>query len=286
MERLSQRTLHSILEFVRDHEPALWGEKRPRGFVESCALVALYKDVCGKSFNRLQTNIQKWWPHQRKTLRHNQSILRRLFGQWGEREVQLGCVGDWDMAVRNWRLPKSLAGANLWIDSVDLPLIGKSTIRRKHRKWSWKLNGPGRRYLIIFDGQGRVRKWWGGYSPKIYDGHMLEVKRRWIQSHLQHAVLVGDTHFAWGRKHLGQQVKLHTRLKQPRTGKKGKRKRELSAKEKKYNEDVERARARVERWFAAIKSNVRALHKAWYEEEEELDSMVSFAVGVHNHNKP
>ena len=48
----------------------------------------------------------------------------------------------------------------------------------------------------------RVRKIWGGYSPKVYDSHLIEANRDWFEDKLKGAEVVADQHFCWGVKHM------------------------------------------------------------------------------------
>jgi hypothetical protein len=56
------------------------------------------------------------------------------------------------------------------MDSSDFPMQRRGKTSRKDPDWSYKLNRPGRRYMFLRDEKGKIRKIWGGYSPKVYDG--------------------------------------------------------------------------------------------------------------------
>ena len=66
------------------------------------------------------------------------------------------------------------------MDSVDLPKTHGPDRGRKSTAWSYKLNRPGRRFMFVQDLRRRVRKVFGGYSPKVYDGDFLEIQVRAI----------------------------------------------------------------------------------------------------------
>lgn len=160
--KLSPKTLSHVLTFVEAKHPKLWGEKRPQGFQKTCIYLALYKELYGKSIRKLRKKVKVWWSYPRKTLGHNQQVIQRLLDKWGRKQVQCGSIDDWKRAVQHWDMPLTLKGTNLWIDSLDLQIKGKSRVKKKSRKWSYKLDAPGRRYMFVFDGNGRVRKWCGG----------------------------------------------------------------------------------------------------------------------------
>ena len=89
-------------------------------------------------------------------------------------------------------LKKEVERVNLWLDSTDAPMEGKERIRRFSSKWSYKCAGPARRYMVLSDAKGRIRKIWGGYSLKIYDGHLVEANKDWFEDKLKGAEVVAD----------------------------------------------------------------------------------------------
>jgi hypothetical protein len=280
--KLGASTLRTILNSVKQSNPNIWSEKRPSMLPKTCILIAVYKDVYGLSLRKLRKRIKTWWPHKRKTLAHNQKVIRHALAKWGESTVHLGTVEDWNEAVESWKRPSPLKDVNLWIDSIDFRLKGKATMSRKSKKWSYKLNSPGQRYLFLFDGKGQIRKYWGGYSPKVYDAHMVQIKKKWIMRNLQGGRIIADQHFAWGARHIHGDIKFYTKIKKPTKSGKRKERRGLSKSEKEYNKKIDQVRARMESWFGQIRQKVKALEKVWYEEPQQLDNVVSFAVGVQN----
>ncbi len=72
-----------------------------------------------------------------------------------------------------------------WMDSTNIKMINRKGKRKKGKNWSFKENSKGRRYMFLLDGKKRVQKWWGGYSPKVYDGDFMMVKKSWFESRLK-----------------------------------------------------------------------------------------------------
>jgi hypothetical protein len=283
--KLKPLVYRDIIQFMGNKELKLWGEDRPRLFQQTCVLICMYQDLFGLSLRGLRRAIKSWWPHDRKTLTHNHSRIRKVLGKWGKKKVVLGTAPDWNQAVRNWEMPKGLNGVNLWLDSVDFQQVGKTTEEKTSDRWSFKLNAPGQRYLVLFDGKGKVRQWWGGYTPKLFDGHALQLEKRWLKRNLQGGRVIADQHFAWGTK-LSKKVRFHIKFKKHRIpGKKGQMKLGLTKKETVYNRGVNQVRARVESWFGKMGKKVAQLGNIWYGSDEEQDSLVSFAIGVLNSHK-
>jgi DDE superfamily endonuclease len=280
--KLGELIFTQLLHFLQAKDLRLWGEDRPKGFKQTCIYIALYVDLFGKSIRKMRKMIKAWWGHRRRTLRHNQQVIRKALNKWGKKKVVVGTQQEWNRAVMDWDKPVDTKDTNLWIDSVDLPQVGKTTEDKKGDRWSFKLNGPGQRYLFLFDGKGRIQQWWGGYTPKLYDGHALQVQKNWLRNHLQGGVVVADKHFAWGNQ-LHKDIRFLVKVRRHRMpGRKGATRLGRTPKEKRYNQSVQQTRARVERWFAAMKNEVRQLKKPWFGKNHEQDWLVSFAVGLLN----
>ena len=108
---------------------------------------------------------------------------------------------------------------NIWLDSSDFRVAKKAGKRGlKSDKWSFKLNSPGRRFMFACDGKVKVRRLWGGYSPKVHDGTFLELMHESIEQELHSAHVIGDQHFAKGRR-LFDEILFYTPFKQPSTPK-------------------------------------------------------------------
>jgi hypothetical protein len=103
----------------------------------------------------------------------------------------------------------------------------------------------------LFSGDGRVRKWWGGYHPKVWDGHALQIQQKWIRKKLKDGVVIADQHFEWGREIGRGKVQSHTPYKIAKKKTKGATTAALKKKQK-YNQHVRAARARVESWFGQM----------------------------------
>jgi len=53
---------------------------------------------------------------------------------------------------------------------------------------------------------------------------------------------------------------------------------------KQYRHDIFTARARVESPFGAVKQKFKSLSKPFAEDDEQLENVVTMAVGIHNFN--
>src|SRR4051812_1720583 len=81
------------------------------------------------------------------------------------------------------------------LDSTDISFTGKSSISQKSSDWSYKENRPVQRYMCLSDELGHVICFWGGYSPKVYDGQFLTITQNELNEDLHGATVIADTHF-------------------------------------------------------------------------------------------
>jgi len=136
--------------------------------------------------------------------------------------------------------------------------------------------------MALVDAKGRIRKLWGGYSPKLYDGHFLEVNREWVESSLDGAGVVGDTHFSWGKDNLTN-VRFFVPFKKPKKqGDDGQDLQRLTKKQEVHNGKIRRIRARVEKTFTIFHTKFESLNQLWHEDKDQLDALVWTIAGIHN----
>lgn len=71
--------------------------------------------------------------------------------------------------------------------------------------WSYEENAPAQRYQLIRDvGDGLIRLFSGGYSPKVDDQSWCKIMADQLEEKLSGANIVGDGHYTWARKWLTQ----------------------------------------------------------------------------------
>lgn len=178
---------------------------------------------------------------------------------------------------------------NLWIDSTDFKKIKYEGMSKKEQDWSYKCNQPGLRFTMIESASRKIRKIWGGYTPKLHDGSFLVFKKHYFEKRLARAVVIGDEHYAKGTK-IFERLKFQTPIRKPRgssttakkkTSSKGKK---LTDAQKRYNDEQKHLRSRVESPFGWIKENFTALSKPWQESDDALTSLVFFAAGCFNNS--
>ncbi len=187
------------------------------------------------------------------------------------------------------------------MDSTDVKMINKKGKRKKGKDFNFKENSKERRYMLLLDGKKRVRKWWGGYSPKVYDGDFLMINRSWFEKRLKGAGVVADQHFELGRnlKRVTFYTKQRKSMKEDNSKSENDQTMNLEGeehskqdcvdysrntkKERSYNRALYAIRARVKCSFSVLRTIFPILGMHWRKSETVLDKMIAIAIGVYNH---
>lgn len=280
---VSVRVHKEICNFVKANPPSLWASQKPRNFLEKNVTLALYKDISGIGYKRLHqmVDIGSTWTH--KCLLHNIQVLRPIMKQWGNSKLHLGFVEDWKMAAHFVRSDSILKSPTLWMDSSDWGLQKWRGCSTKKAYWSYKCNRPARRFMFLQDGKSRIRKMWGGYSPKVHDSTWLEMHKEWIVRHLNGARILADNHFSWGTKNISDPIFLTPKKKPSKKRKRDKEDIEvLTIEQQKWNSAVHSSRARVETPFGIFQNLFGSLKNPWAEDQSQLEFLIYIAAGIHN----
>ncbi len=59
------------------------------------------------------------------SMMHNASVLRQWLDGFADSNIHLGNAASWNAAAVNGHFPPSVKDANLWIDSVDVKILGR-----------------------------------------------------------------------------------------------------------------------------------------------------------------
>jgi hypothetical protein len=92
----------------------------------------------------------------------------------------------------------------------------------------------------------------GGYSPKIYDSHWLEANKYDLESNLQNAIIIADTHYNHCKIKLNGITFICAKEKPKKKNKKSNSRdiTVLTKKDEERNSHIKTVRAKVENPFA------------------------------------
>lgn len=307
-EKIGSSTLASMITFVSAAKPNLWGEIKPPSFIRQMVACTVYKDMKAIGYQTLNKKINYGYKLNHKSLQHNIQIIRKELGRWGKGKIELGNKYKWKMASLRVEVPKNLKkklkSPLLWTDSSDFPRAKFKGYSKKGPWHSFKLNGPGRRYMFVRNGSRKVVKLWGGYTPKLYDGYFVEDHKDEIDEKLAGSTLIGDNHFTYGAQYL-ENVKIATPLGAIKRNSEvpeeleadegnsanaasvyefegGKTRGRLTKEEEEWKSGIQKLRARVEGLFGFLKSTFKSLNTPFQESARQQDALVYYAVGIFN----
>jgi hypothetical protein len=304
-EFVKVKTYVSMLKFLQEAKPSLWGEQQPKSFLEHMMVLTLVKDRGNIGYHTLLQSVELPYPLSYKSINHNVQSIRRSLGKWGKKQVKLGNKKEWEAVARLVRIPKIIKDrkntALLWIDSTDFPRNKFKGYTKKSPWHSYKLDSPGRRYMFVRNGKGKVVKMWGGYTPKLYDGHFVEVKKEEFDEAFEGSAMVGDCHFKYGAKFV-EDVTFYT----PNNNTEEEKEEQMSdeakhtdpfefssdeeeetskiktKKDKEWDSAIKTLRARVESVFGFLDKKFKALHEKFGESPRQHDYLVYYATGIYN----
>ena len=272
-----------IQQFVESKELNLWGTKKGNEYTKIHVNLCLYKDMNNIGYYSLWKQIKDWYGNSHKSLCHNIKLVRVALKQWAKSVVTIGNLRIWKDVSAQVSKIAVLKKVNLWMDSSDFALKGKSITLTKDKYWSYKAKSLGRRYQCIFDAEGRCRAIWGGYSPKVIDSQWVEIYKDELSTKFQGAHIIADCHYYASRNKVPG-VKFVTPI--PDNVKKVpedvKSYLGILDKDKEMNKKIRNLRARVEAPFAQIQNRFKALGGTFKDDDTQLDCLVYYALAIHN----
>lgn len=186
----------------------------------------------------------------------------------------------WRQAARDCSFDSALfPRAELWIDSIDIPIIRKKGRGPSSAYWSHKLKRPGLRYWVVRDGRGRVVHVQGGLSPKTFDADAVRADKVWYRTRARGVGIFGDEHFRLESTYVPE-CHWYT----PHRAPSGARNRvvRLTGRQERWNSALRKARAVVETTLSHIKNFFSVLQTPWTEDLHLLDSAFYVSCAIKN----
>lgn len=108
VQRITQRVYSSILRYVRNQEPRLWGLEKPSHFLEATVCYTIYLDQHRCGINRL---VRKFgdglgFKLSNKSVDHNSQAIRKVLGGWGQEHIVVGTSPAWNHTAANVERPE------------------------------------------------------------------------------------------------------------------------------------------------------------------------------------
>jgi len=283
--KLKKKTINNLKNYIKKKNLSLWGESKDRLFVDKTFWIALYRLLYNEGYQKVLADVN-FYRVSTDSFVHNVRELTHHFSDWSKKQVVKGSCSDWNKQVRNVSFKKAVKDANLWVDSSDFTRIGKKSVSKKSRYWSYKNNAPALRFTLIKDGRGWIRYLSEGYSPKIGDEELMLNKKEFIESKFKGAVFVGDCAY-YHLKGKFSHVSIHAPV--PKVFNVNEKEEEIEGKltksQKQYNDAIREIRGSVETPFGWMKETFESLKGPFRENPTFQENVVKFAAGVWNFQK-
>jgi len=297
LNNFGEDSLLEIIPHARKNLQAkfLYGDKKEaKNFGVYYTLLCIYKDATAKGYDKLLTMIPTPFRSSKESILHNIRCARKMLFKWSKLKISIQSLKK----LKEHSKPIILdtvptedkhgkIKVHMWMDSTDVRVRGKRSISKKDPYWSFKENGPGRRFMMLSDCHGFVQKIWGPYSPKTFDGDFLKTHSTELSNDLQGCTVVADCHFESARN---SNLIAGSRFLVPYSEKRGRKSKhldqpaqEMEPLRKNYNRLVRNLRARVES-FGLIKQRFKALSGPFSEDDNQLEYLVTFAAVIENAN--
>lgn len=153
---LGRRTMSIVYKDIQLDKKQLWSSKRKRNFVQRMIQATLYKDLTACSYNTLLLEIKSTLPMSKRSLRHNVQLVRSALREWANKVLLPTPLATLERLAKDQIVVESFQKVHIWVDSTEFRLSGKCSLSRKDQNWSYKVNGPGRKWLFLHDARGRV----------------------------------------------------------------------------------------------------------------------------------
>ena len=285
VRRISERVEESFQHHFKFSKTKLWHCRKSSSNRRLAVRLALYKDIADVSYDHLLTLLPSGIHWSKHTLLKNQERVRREMKKWAKIVMSDEIISQYQNSSKQKGTVFFKKKPLFLLDSTNFRVEGFEGITKKNKLWSYKLNGPGRRFMILSDANGVPMRVFGGYSPKIYDGRWVEQNRKWLDKHLKNSSIIADCHF-WSAQRELKAADLYPIMPKTVKSKDGYVRVGLhiyDVEDNSFNfqqREMKTIRSAVERPFAQMEKMFSVLSNVFLCRERDLDCVVKFAAAV------
>lgn len=282
ISRISLPIYNEVYQFFSNNHSHLWGQVDEADWIEKVFAWSLYKYMYNRGYHSLRRSSDFGLNISHGSYVHNTHVVLRTLKEWALQQITIRPSQEWENHKIFLTREPTLNRVNLLIDSTDFPITKHKGMGKKSSDWSYKCNSPGRRYMVIMDCNYVIQRVWGGYSPKVYDAEFLNIVQPDFDALFHGGVILGDMAFRSANDRL-RNCQIVTAIPQPanRANRRtGENVAVFTQEQKKFNQAVHQARARIENPFAQIENIFTTLQHKFNENVDFLDCIVYFGFAV------
>jgi hypothetical protein len=275
--------LKQVLKFVQFSNGAICGSLQPPKASSAITLVTLYKDIHGIGYDALRKHIHPFWDLSNEAIQRNIKYVRTELRRWANQIIEPEDTKDLTRLATQTNRPSPCENVILWVDSSDFRIKGKRSLHKKKKDYAKRLKSPGRRWLTICNVRGQTQWISSSHSPTCYDGDLMIRYAMDIEKLFPDTTIIGDNYF---RKASSFFKRITLITPKSRAGRRKKVNgvlvpRELSSEDENINKVISLVRGKVESPDSWVKQKFSALAKPFYEDEDQHDCLVRFALACH-----
>ena len=117
-----------LLSYVTHAEPKLWGEDKPKNFIELTLYIILYKWLSGKGNTVVAQSVSQWLKTSHQSIDHNSKKLALVLSIWGRSQIKLFSPEERRTLLQRVTFKKPVEGVTLWMDSTDFRTTGLRSV--------------------------------------------------------------------------------------------------------------------------------------------------------------
>ncbi|KAG2375136.1 hypothetical protein C9374_010140 [Naegleria lovaniensis] len=278
LSKISKKTLETLNDEINKKKLPLWGLAKDQNFENDCLLIALYHDLFGVGYHKIESEVLSFLKISAKSIRHNTKIIRQSIQDWCDAQIVLGSCSDWNQAAQMLGKTEKKIEINLWINSSDFKKTQPENASKKSDEYSYKEDHFANRFTCFSDANGRIRKLYGAYSPKVEDSAFMTLMKDEIETSMEGAVMLGDC----GYESVVSKFRKINIVTPKSKQKDGRGIRKLTQKQKARNKLLKSIRSRVECPLGDIKLTWKSLSSCFTEDDTQHSYVVKMAVAIRN----
>ena len=138
-----------IFREIKFQKYELYVIKPTKQRIKQSIIICIYRDLTNISQNKLLKQICKWYHMSLRSFQHNLNKSRSKLKNWADNVLKPPSMNQLKKSAKTISMPRSCQSVLLWADTTEFRMLGKCKGPSKVDRWSFKVNGPGRKFLIL-----------------------------------------------------------------------------------------------------------------------------------------
>lgn len=282
-QHIGEWIVKKILREIKLTKDELWGLVKTRSWAAKTIYVTLYHDLENPSYLSLTNRVVRFYKLTSRSLKRNVHYCRHKLKAWGKSVCTVVPSSTLQKNGIMFHSHYFTGKVTLWTDTTDIRVTGKDRMSRYDPNYSYKVSGPGRKFLTIHDAQMRSIFCFGPFGPKTYDSDIMLIYMKKIEKLYPRQVIIGDGHFTVAAR-MFKKTRIITnfvRSGRPTIVNGEKIGRMLTPHQSKHNQNIIKIRGRVESPYGYLKTKFKSLNTIFRESDKQLKCVLVYTLAIH-----